>query len=240
MPRATCPKCGAVLQLTDDMVNQQIECGSCQAIIVAKPETPTSRRSADPQDRPSRRPRDEEPEVRPSRRRSRRDGDDEDDHPSGRGRTGDDYEVEDDYPPKPKSSLLGLGIASLILGIISLLIEIPSFIMSLMGAACCCLAPLALASWLGHAIGGVFAAVGLGLGIFGLRDSKGRGMATAGTIMCSLTFLGALVGVLLSILGIAVQFPVAPPPNQQLKNQPFGPQNNPPFGPPPKNKPFGR
>src|SRR5947207_904045 len=110
MPRITCPTCGAALEITAEMVGQQVECGSCQTHFVARLDRPSARR-ADDEDRPSRR---------------RRDDDDEDDRPSRRRRRdGDDY---DDFPRRQKGGGNGLAVASMIVGILSLLIEVPSLV----------------------------------------------------------------------------------------------------------------
>lgn len=226
MPRTTCPKCGAVLDLTDDMVGQQIECGACQAVFVARSDAPRSSRRGADDDRPSRRRDDDRPSRRrdddegdrPSRRRR---DDEDDDRPSRKGRR------DDEESPRPNGSLYGLGVASLVLGVLAILIEVPSFATSLFGAACCFC--FGIASWLGHAVGAVFAVVGLGLGIFGLKDPKGKGMALTGTVLSGITLLGAVIGIVLSLLGIAVFAANVPPrQNQQLNNPP-------PFGQPAPN-----
>src|SRR5262249_52986543 len=134
--------------------------------------------------------------------RSRRDQDDDEDfedRPSRRRRDDDDYDDE----PRPRRNTgptNGLAIASMVLGIIAILIEIPSVATSLFGVVCCCAMPLA---WAGHAIGALVAVVGLILGITGLKP-PGKGMAMAGLITSGLSLLCALMGILLSILGIAV------------------------------------
>jgi len=220
MPRITCPTCGAALEVTPDMIGAMVECGSCQAHFVALERKPQSRRTRPDEDRPSRRRREEEND-RPSRRRR------------------EEFEEEDnDYLPRRRQgvrggltadgSIAGLGIASLILGIISVLIEIPSFGVSLFGVICCCAAPVA---WLGHAVGGIFALVGLGLGVFGMQAPKGKGLAIAGTVMSAITLIGAIVGIVLTILGI-VAIPLAAPANPQPNNPP--PWNQPQPPPPPR------
>jgi hypothetical protein len=90
MPRITCPTCGAVLEVTDDMVGTTVECGGCQAQFVARVDPPGSRRSSrrddEEDDRPSRRRRwddddehDPDADYRPRPSRRRRDDEDEDD-----------------------------------------------------------------------------------------------------------------------------------------------------------------
>jgi hypothetical protein len=205
MPRSTCPKCGAVLQLADDMVNEEIECGSCQAIFVAKPDPPASRRGET--DRPSRRRMsDPDEEERPSRRRA---NEEEEDQP--RRRRSRDAEEEDEYnrPRRRRpagGSGQGLAIASLILGIDSLPLGF-----------CCGLFSLPVS------------ATGVILGIIGITKSPdSKGLAITGTVLSG---VGIVLAVLMVILGVAMN--VAnfgagggrPGPN----NPPFGPQrNNPP------------
>lgn len=111
MPRITCPTCASLLDITDDMVGTQVECGGCQARFVAKIDKP-SRRDEDDEDRPSRRRRkrveDEDEDPRRSRRRSRDDDDDDDE--------------DDDEPRRRRRSSQGGGTAttSMTLGIISI------------------------------------------------------------------------------------------------------------------------
>ena len=91
----SCPACGAMLPLSDEMVGQQVRCGGCQKVFVVPappPRRPRSREEDDEDDRPRRRP-------------ARRDEDDEDDRPTRRqSRRDDDYgeDDEDDRPRKKK------------------------------------------------------------------------------------------------------------------------------------------
>lgn len=218
MPRTTCPKCGSELELTPDMVNQQIECGNCQAVFLARPDGPPtpSRRGAE-EDRPSRRPRDEdrpsrrrdEDEDRPSRRR-RDEDDDEDDRPSRRRRD----EDEDDDRPRRRLSQggggQGLAIGSLVLGILSLPL-----------AFCCGLFSLPISI------------IGAILGVVHLvqKKAEGKGMAIGGVVLSGLGLVLAIAMVFLGLAFNAANLGM----NQQQNN------NNNPFGPQPQNKrPFGR
>lgn len=152
----------------------------------------------------------------PARRSSRRadDDDDYDDEPRSRRRTG---------------GTNGLALASMVLGIIAIVIEIPSLATSLFGVVCCCAMPLA---WIGHAIGGLAAVIGLVLGVVGLKP-PGKGMAIAGLITSGLSLLCALGGIVLSILGIALIGAGQPNPNFNQPNNPnFNQPNNPPFNQP--------
>jgi hypothetical protein len=215
MPRTTCPKCGAVLELTADMVNQQIECGACQAVFVAKADAPASRRG---EDRPSRRSDEDE---RPSRRRaddeddrkSRRRADDEDDDRPSRRRRFEADEDEDDRPRRRRrrageSGSQGLAITSLCLGVASIFL-------ALLGLICCVgflSIPVSIA--------------GIICGIIGMKQNKG--MAIGGI---------AAGGVSLLIYLLVVIFAGA----VMALNPGFNKQNNgPPFGPPPQKQRFGR
>ena len=207
MPRSTCPKCGAVLQLTDDMVNEQIECGNCQAVFVAKPDPPASRRGPD-EERPSRRRMsDPDAEERPSRRRRRDEDEEEDVRPRRRSR--DDEDEDDHERPRrrqPANAGQGLGIASLVLGILSLPL-----------AFCCGLFSLPLSG------------VGLILGIIGITKSPtNRGLAITGTILSG---VGIVLAVVMVILGLAMNLGNFGPGGRP------GPNNNPPFGPQRNNPP---
>jgi len=203
MPRISCPTCGSVLQVTAAMIGGDVQCGSCQAVFVA--------REGRPSGRSSRRPPDEE-EDRPSRRRRREDDDDEE-------------------PRRQTGGTNGLAIASMVLGIIAIVIEIPSLATSVFGVVCCCAMPLA---WIGHAFGGLAAMIGLVLGIVGLKP-PGKGMALAGLITSGLSLLCALAGIVLSILGFALigAANANNPPINNPNNPPFN-QLNPPIGPNPR------
>jgi predicted Zn finger-like uncharacterized protein len=216
MPRITCPTCGSVLQVTDDMIGGDVQCGNCQAVFVAREGRPSGRTSP-----PSRRPTDEE--DRPSRRGRRDEDEGVDDRPSRRSRRRDDEDEDDEPRPRRQAGKTnGLAIASMVLGIIAIVIEIPSLATSLFGVVCCCAMPLA---WIGHAIGALAAVIGLILGIAGLKP-PGKGMAIAGLITSGLSLLCALAGIVLSVLGIAIIG--AAQPNNPGFNQP----NNPPFNQP--------
>jgi hypothetical protein len=154
----------------------------------------------------------------------------EDDRPSRRRRDDDDsdYDDEDDYRPPRQRPSQGLGVASLTLGVISLVVEVPALVTNVFGVLCCCFLPIA---WAGHAVAGVLALVGLPLGLVGMRQRAGKGMATAGVVMNTLSLLGAVVGGVLSVLGIAL-FPVGPMNNPPPVIAPPPPPNPPPPPPP--------
>lgn len=71
MATVRCPACAARLELGDEHLGREVDCGACGAVFVARPDAPP--------------PRDEADEPRPRRRR-RYDEDDEDDRPRRRRR----------------------------------------------------------------------------------------------------------------------------------------------------------
>ena len=216
MPRSTCPKCGAVLQLTDDMVNEEIECGSCRAVFVARPDPPASRRGET--DRPSRRRMsDPDEEERPSRRR----GEEEVDDQPRRRRTRDADDEED--RPRARSNSNGLALGGFITSLASAIV----FILGCFFSAVCCLP--------GWSVGTVISIVGLVLSLLALKKPTGKGFAVAGSIISGVVILASIVVFVLMLLGVGVAALNRPPAN----NPPFGPQrnNNPPFGPQRNNPP---
>ena len=129
MPAIVCPTCSTKLEIDDDMLGEEVQCGSCQEIF--KAEAPSKRGS---------RRGDEEEEEKPRKSKYRKDEDDgeEDERPSKRrSRMSSDDEGEDDeedYEDRrsrrrrrgSQEASQGLGIASLVLGIIGILLT------------CCC------------------------------------------------------------------------------------------------------
>ncbi|HJZ59630.1 MAG TPA: NINE protein [Gemmataceae bacterium] len=110
MPKiqVNCPTCNETLEIDDKYAGQEVECGSCFQVFVAKSSRPKSKRARD-DDEGDRRP------ARTSSRRSRRD-DDDDDYPH-------DHEDDDDdrprrrrrrtssrVPPKSRAVYIILGI----------------------------------------------------------------------------------------------------------------------------------
>lgn len=104
-----CPTCECELELGAQYQGQEVECGSCHQVFVAKPQT--DRRS----DRESKRePEDqgERPSSSRGRRRSRRYADEDDDY-------------DDDFYDRRRrrdNDGTGLGDASLIIGILSVFV----------------------------------------------------------------------------------------------------------------------
>lgn len=98
--RVQCPACNAELEIDEQHLGQEVECGSCLQTFVAQDA------SARPSSRGRRSERDDDrDEDRPRRRRSRRAADD------------DDYDYS---PPRARSGGgNALGVVSLIFGILS-------------------------------------------------------------------------------------------------------------------------
>ncbi len=182
MPIMTCPTCGSKLEVADDDIGHTVQCGSCQQTFTA--EDPGRRKN----DGAARDP--EEDDRRPSSRRGSsrdrdRDRDDEDDRPSRRRDRDDDGDPDGDYRPRRSrdrdddrdyerrygpTQQTGMGVASMILGILSI--------------------PFIFCYGIGIPLG--ILAI-----IFGLLSLKtaGRGMGIAGIITAILAFLlfGALI-----------------------------------------------
>jgi hypothetical protein len=210
-----------------------------------------SRRPRDASDRPSRRGRNddeyqEEEDERPSRRRRSEDFDDEDDRPRVRldgGYADDDEGFEEPVSrrkaEKPKG--YGLGVAGMILGIISIVIAVSSGGPFLCSMCCFAFAPI---SWVVSGTGAVVSAVGAGLS-FMARSAGNRGqMAMWGIVLNLVAFVLSVAGVvILLVFGAAIvaqmdasKFPNPnPPPNLNQPN--FNPPNNPAKNNPPVNPP---
>lgn len=240
----SCPSCRGALAVHAADLEAVVECPFCKTQFrAAKPgESPPTSRSGSKSslhdvlgpvsggERRSRRGRREDDDERPSRRDRARD-DDEDERPSRRSRSRDD---EDDRPsrrrrrggdePELKGGQ-GLGIGSMVCGILALAIELPSLATNLFGLGCCFCVPF---SWLGHALAVILGLVGLGLGVFALK-TPGRGMAIAGVSCSGAALLGAVVGVVLTIFGFAVFAAAANAPQQNNNAWPPPNNNNPPF-----------
>src|SRR4051794_28130295 len=101
--RVTCPACNTTLELDAQYAGQEVECGSCLQVFAATPPAPARPPAIRgvPPTKPA--PRRGPPPRRPAPR-------DDDDYPH------DHY--DDDYPETRAAN--GLGTASLVLGILSI------------------------------------------------------------------------------------------------------------------------
>lgn len=168
--RVTCPACRTELEVGAEHAGQEVECGNCLEVFVARP--PGGASASGTRTGPGTGPAPvpgygsprSEPASRPVRKRRR---DDDDDYEHDRRR--DDYDDYDDPPPRRGSEGDGAAIASLVLGIFALVLS------------CCWMFSLPL---------GLSATITGGLG---LKSRYNRGSAVAGLIlgiisMCIATF----------------------------------------------------
>lgn len=174
-------------------------------------------RSADPEDeepeedRPKRSSRardrddeDDEEEVRPKKRKRRRDDDDDEDDDDAcpsRSRRNDD---EDDYDDRPRrrnrrgnksgtTPGTGLGIASMICGILGLVIS----------GSSCFLGALCALGLIGNILSGILALVAVCLGFPALK-TEGKGFGIAGLVTGILGLIPVLLTIVVLIFGVAV------------------------------------
>ena len=171
--RVNCPTCKAELEIGDEYIGQEAECGKC--LQPFKAEDSKSVKKPYKMQR-SRDDEDEEEDERPRRKKRRRDDDE------------DDYDYSPPGASRGSSGGSGLGITSLILGILSLPLAV----------FCCC--------WPVNSIGSaILQVVGSILGFMGMKGS-GRGVSIAGLVIC-------LVGLALNFLMIVLVFGNAFNPN---------------------------
>jgi hypothetical protein len=174
-----CVHCSAPLRLPEQFIGQEVRCPSCQKTFTAQmPAAPPP----PPRPEPEEERRDEPPpqrDVRPSRRRAS--GDDDDDYPrSRRPRYDDDYGRGSRLEPHRGSTILTLGIMTIVF-------------------AFCCL-PLALGMGIPALVMG---SSDLGRIQSGDMDPSGQGQINAGrtcaiigmVLSVGLTFLGCLINV---------------------------------------------
>lgn len=176
--RVTCPTCNAELEIGEEHLGKEVECGSCLAAFVA--EDPKTKKQPYKMRREEKDREDEEDEKedRPrkkKRRRRRRDDDD-----------GDDY----DYSPPGTGGGGGTGLAttSMILGILSVL--------SLPFSLCCCFGFLSFPLSLGAIVTGAIA----------LKQPAGKGMAITGLILGFLTIAISILFLVVGFGGNAANF----------------------------------
>ncbi len=101
--------------------------------------------------------------------------------------TGDAYNQYNTYQPAPQGGSKGLGITSMVLGILALLITLLS----------CCFAPLLIVS-------GILGLVSFILGFIAIAKKKGRGMGIAGVICSAVGILAAIPTILMSVFNVAL------------------------------------
>jgi predicted Zn finger-like uncharacterized protein len=158
--RVTCPACKTELEIDAAFEGQEVECGNCLEVFKAKKpgaggssgagKTPGAGTSGSGRGKPA-------PKAAA---RKRRDDDDDDEYDHDRRRRDDDD--DDDYDPRPRrSGGAGLGVASLVLGIFSLLTAI---------ATICCCPFVAIPFSLGAII----------TGVFGLQKPESKAMSIIG------------------------------------------------------------
>jgi len=235
MPNILCPKCESTLAIDDSSVGQMVQCGSCQNVFkaVAAPpakdeddERPSKRKSSRRSDDD-----DDEDEDRPSKRRSSKRSDDDEDDDEDRPRKkkkgrkhyhDEDDEIEDEIAETGSN---GMATASLVLGIIALVIELPSFGGTLLGTACCVFCGFLF--WPGHGLAGLLAVIGLILGLLGMKKPGGKAAWMAGLILSAITIILLIVMGLLYLLGFAVVATMPTQPTQNW-NQPVQPRPVPP------------
>jgi len=181
MPTIVCPTCATKLEIDDDMIGEDVQCGSCQQIFKAEDESKRKKSSRAGRDDDDEKPRkskyrkdedDDDEDERPSRRRSsKRDDDDDDDDD-------DEEDYEDRRSRRRRGSQQdsnGMGIAALVCGIIGVL------------GSCCCLFVIP-------------SVLGIIFGVISLKTS-GKNLGIAGII---LGCLGLLLTIGWRIFGIAL------------------------------------
>lgn len=153
--RVTCPTCKTELEVGAEHAGQEVECGNCLQVFVAKgPERPEPKAPA-VLGLPGPAPK---PKPKPKRRRDT----DDDEYDHDRRPRDDDFDDYDDYRPSrasDSSGADGLAVASLVLGILSL-----PFV--------CC--------W---PLGVPLAALAVVMGAVGLRSRDNHGLAVAGLVL---------------------------------------------------------
>jgi len=182
MPTIVCPTCATKLEIDDDMVGEDVQCGSCQQVFKAETE----------KKRPSRRGEVEDADEKPRKSKYRQDVDEvEEERPSRRKRMSseDDDDDDEDYTDRrsrrksQQGGGQGMGIASLVLGIVGIL---GAFI----ACFCCPLIDLPLPI------------LALVLGFLSLKTS-GRGMGIGGMVTGGVGLLIILVFTVLYFIGMA-------------------------------------
>jgi hypothetical protein len=205
--RLTCPTCATELEVDAVHEGEEVECGTCLRVFVARgrsersdpPPAPreTGRPSSEPRDRAE---RNDEPEERPARRRpppparrSRRP------NRRPRRREDDDFELpeyddegDDDYGPADSSgggTGNALAVTALVLGLVSVCLVLLTFPF----ACCCTLLPLPLTMPLSLAA--------VITGAFGLRgDPDRKPLAVVGLVLGALCLVFATLQLAFGII----------------------------------------
>jgi hypothetical protein len=194
--KVVCPACGQWLRLPEreaidppDVPPDLLREMSAQSRLVDEEEAPSERRRRDDEERPSRRgsrDRDYEDEDRPRRRW--RDDNSEDDEYEDRPRRrsyDDERDDFDDYPRRKPTD--GLGITSMVLGIMSCVLALP-------GVCCGVFSLLSI-------LGGIIAVI---LGFVARSQTRvASGPAKTGIIT---GFIAIVLAMLLFVAMIALQF----------------------------------
>jgi hypothetical protein len=190
----SCPSCARTLNVPDELIGRTVRCPGCKTTFTAQaepPSAPVETEQPPAAGRSSRRAAADEP--------PRRRADDEDDGPRSRG------------APHKGGLLLGLGITSVVLAVLSLLTGGCSSGGGTFCAACC---PwIVLVAWMPLVVAMLMALVGAILGLIasllgqrdlgrmnrGEMDSSGRG-STKASMICGI--VGTVIGVLDMLCGI--------------------------------------
>ena len=188
MPIVTCPTCGTKLEIAPEDVGYKVQCGGCQGVFEAQEEK-------------SNRSRIDDEDLPPSKRNKYRredDDEDDDDYDDRPRRRRSRYDADERADPSRQPGQ-GLGVASMILGICSLVVT---------GVGLFC--PLVVI------VGFVCAVLSIIFGIMALK-TDGKGLGIAGIIMSTLTFLLGIAGIILiafylSAMGVAGGAGAAPVP----------------------------
>lgn len=166
--RVTCPACNTQLEIGEEHGGQEVECGNCLQVFIAKApekEGPKAKVVFGLPEKPA------EPKEPPPKRRRRRDDDDDDYEHDRRRRDDDDYDYDRrDRRGAETGGADGMAIASLVLGILSL--------------------PLVCCWWAGLPL----AALAIIMGSLGMKSRDQSGLATAGLVLgiisaCLVAFL---------------------------------------------------
>jgi hypothetical protein len=173
-----CPRCQRRLQVPEELLGQEVQCPTCEAIFEASQVAGTPRPREEPATQPRPERGDDEPRERPLRRRRFEDYED------------DEYDDEDSYRRGPRRDLVPhRGAMILVFGILSLL----AFLVCL---------PMALFGPVAWAMG----SMDLSEIRAGRMDPDGEGMTNAGRICGIIATVLLLIGILLCGAFFGVRF----------------------------------